>query len=302
MRDRLFREDIAALIITFNPNISLLKRNIEATKRNVGENYVIVDNGSRNVLQILNLYDAHTIKLDENKGIAVAQNVGFSYLTSKKYKWVLLLDQDSIIPENMIAKMKETNEFYDKKTGMIGIAFQNQYYKRCGIIQNNEVIASGSLIRTFVWKTCGGMDEDLFIDYVDFDFNARVKMSGYSIYQNTEIVMKHEIGETIYAPIRGKILHMGQRKGYFSDHSSLRLYYFYKNSIIVKKRYPGFFNQDKNPVWLNIRRLREIIVYKRPRLKKMFAAIKGIYEGARYDPQKDERFQRILRKIKNQSI
>lgn len=38
---------VAALIVTYNPDVKLLKKNIKATSANVGDNYLIVDNGSK---------------------------------------------------------------------------------------------------------------------------------------------------------------------------------------------------------------------------------------------------------------
>lgn len=293
-----FNLRIAALIITYNPDLQLLKKNICAIQRNLKNDYLIVDNGSDVVANIINEYGLdHVISLEKNLGIAAAQNIGFRHLGIEKFDWVLLLDQDSIIPDYMVKRMTTSKVFNQENTGILSIAYKNQYYVNKGIIQNNEVISSGSLVRIKAWELSGGMDEELFIDYVDFDFNARVKMAGFLIYQDTSIVMKHEIGETIYAPKLGKLLHLGKRQGYFYDHSAFRLFYFYKNSIVVKKRYPNFFNQGKKPVWLNIKRLREIIVYKKPRFKKFVYAVKGIYAGAKYRPENDRHFQQMLEYI-----
>lgn len=291
-------EQVAALIVTYNPDVELLKKNIEATSANVGDNYLIVDNGSKNLIEILNAVGKeYVLGLNDNKGIAAAQNAGFRRLQTQSYDWVLLLDQDSVIPLDLVSRMEAMPQFSLSDTGIIAAAFDNHSYVNQGIIEKKNVIASGGLIKVNAWSESGGMDDDLFIDFVDFDFDARVLAAGYKIYQNTDIVMQHEIGDTIYAPIRGHLLHLGAYHGYFSDHSPMRIYYFYKNFIIVHRRYPDYFDERKGLFRLSVSRLREIFLYRRPRGKKFLAAFKGIKDGIRYDPKKDMRFQGMMRKV-----
>ncbi|MBO9166190.1 glycosyltransferase [Lactiplantibacillus pentosus] len=291
-------EQVAALIVTYNPDVELLKKNIKATSANVGDNYLIVDNGSKNLIEILNAVGKeHVLNLNSNKGIAAAQNAGFRRLQTQSYDWVLLLDQDSVIPLDLVSRMEAMPQFSLSDTGIIAAAFDNHSYVNQGIIEKKNVIASGGLIKVNAWSESGGMDDDLFIDFVDFDFDARVLAAGYKIYQNTDIVMQHEIGDTIYAPIRGHLLHLGAYHGYFSDHSPMRIYYFYKNFIIVHRRYPDYFDERKGLFRLSVSRLREIFLYRRPRGKKFLAAFKGIKDGIRYNPKKDTRFQGMMRKV-----
>ncbi|MGA3233944.1 glycosyltransferase [Lactiplantibacillus pentosus] len=291
-------EQVAALIVTYNPDVELLKKNIKATSANVGDNYLIVDNGSKNLIEILNAVGKeHVLNLNSNKGIAAAQNAGFRRLQTQSYDWVLLLDQDSVIPLDLVSRMEAMPQFSLSDTGIIAAAFDNHSYVNQGIIEKKNVIASGGLIKANAWSESGGMDDDLFIDFVDFDFDARVLAAGYKIYQNTDIVMQHEIGDTIYAPIRGHLLHLGAYHGYFSDHSPMRIYYFYKNFIIVHRRYPDYFDERKGLFRLSVSRLREIFLYRRPRGKKFLAAFKGIKDGIRYNPKKDTRFQGMMRKV-----
>lgn len=289
---------ILAIIITYNPELKLLKNNLDAVQENIGDNYLIIDNNSENNNEMDTFVDDEKlISLNQNLGIAAAQNIGFKMAIKMDYTWVLLLDQDSVIPSNMILEMEKTKEFYDPKTGMIGTSIGEEGFEDKGVIRKNDLIASGTLIKIEAWINAGGFDETLFIDYVDFDFDARVKMCSYDIFENTNIKIEHEIGKIFFAPFRGKILHLGKHRGIFSDHSAFRLYYFYRNSIIVKKRYPSFFYDSKHPVWANIKRLREILLYSQPILKKIRFAFKGIIEGASYSPLKDKNFQQIMEHI-----
>ncbi|MCB5628214.1 glycosyltransferase, partial [Bifidobacterium breve] len=70
------RQNLFAGIVTFNPDIELLRKNIEAICAQV-DLVIIVDNGSRNLEDIRPLADAHHCKLipnAQNEGIATALN------------------------------------------------------------------------------------------------------------------------------------------------------------------------------------------------------------------------------------
>ena len=76
MNDTTARQNLFAGIVTFNPDIELLRKNIEAICAQV-DLVIIVDNGSRNLEDIRPLADAHHCKLipnAQNEGIATALN------------------------------------------------------------------------------------------------------------------------------------------------------------------------------------------------------------------------------------
>lgn len=293
--------NVAGLVVTYNPNLIKLAENIKTLEKNVGGHYVVVDNGSQNLKKISKLVKkGYLLKLNHNLGIAYAQNKGFAFLSQQKYSWAILLDQDSVLPSNAADLICETKEFSQEDTGIIGLSIDKKAPKQ-GVIERKDLISSGCFVRTDAWARSGGMDDDLFIDFVDFDFDAKVLMAGYRLYQDTDILMQHEIGDTVYSPILGKVLHLGYRGGYFSDHSPIRLFYFYRNSLIINRRYPDFLNLDYNLVFKHIKRTREIFTYKKPRFKKFVFAFKGILAGAKYNPNSDKKFQSSLERIHGQN-
>ena len=97
---------IGALIITYNPDLIVLKKNFEAIKDQVDE-IAIVDNGSNNINKILNITnkEAKIIKNDKNMGIAFALNQGMEFFKKNGYSWVITLDQDSILSKDSVKKM-----------------------------------------------------------------------------------------------------------------------------------------------------------------------------------------------------
>ncbi|MDQ5922985.1 MAG: rhamnosyltransferase, partial [Bacillota bacterium] len=97
---------VAAIIITYNVENDFRLR-INKLKGKVDE-IIVVDNGSTNetINMLKALEDEITvIYLNENKGIASALNKGIDYSIKKGYQWVLTLDHDSIVTEDMINNM-----------------------------------------------------------------------------------------------------------------------------------------------------------------------------------------------------
>ena len=109
---------IGALIVTFNPDIEVLKSNVDAIAKQV-DVLVIVDNGSNNLNEIETLDVENIIALGENKGIAYALNTGMEFLEERNMDWVLTLDQDSVVPQDLIEKFTTQEEFQKEKTAIL---------------------------------------------------------------------------------------------------------------------------------------------------------------------------------------
>ena len=107
---------IIAGIVSYNPDIDLLKKNIEALIK-VNLNIIIVDNHSSNIMEIREATKSEAniliYELESNRGIANALNSIMNYAFDHNIKWVLTLDQDSIVPCNIIQDnlkcLKESN-------------------------------------------------------------------------------------------------------------------------------------------------------------------------------------------------
>lgn len=302
---------IGALIVTFNPDLKRLSDNINAIHNQV-DVLVIVDNDSSNKKQIEELIKEskiEIIELDHNMGIAAAQNIGMNFLQKEGATWGITLDQDSIVPLDMVSKYTHSKEFNDETTGILALQYLdptwNEVQRRAKLkskLKNTEeirVIASGNMVRIDAWRKVGGFDEWMFIDQVDFDFDAKVLLSGYKIWQINDIVMFHEVGKVIHNPILERLL-LFPKKSVFSDHSSFREYYIQRNTIVHAKRYPEF-RRHRFQVIVSMIQSRRILVYSAPRLKKLSAAWKGIIDGMKYNPKKDKNFQKFRKSLKGES-
>lgn len=292
---------IGSLIITYNPEIELLQKNLLSTHNQI-ERILIVDNGSQNIDNITKLlskldFNVEIIKLERNSGIAFALNIGIKFFKEKGFGWVLTLDQDSILPIGYVDKLSQRKEFKLKDTGILGAKYQDisrneliSNYKD-EIVNNPFLITSGSLTNIEAWENIGGFDNQLFIDVVDHDFNQRLIDNGYKVLQDNSIVFNHHLGSAVKRPMLKSLL-LIKKDFNPSDHSKFRQYYIYRNSIIFIKRY------SKKPLWhiiILFTTLRMLLLFQDPFTKLIFA-LRGFIDGVCYFPSKDVFFQEYLKK------
>lgn len=300
--------NIAALIVTYNPNIKKLKSNITKIVSQV-KYCLIVDNGSKNIQQIMEMVldvGVQILELGKNFGIAAAQNRGIEQLVRRVgCRWVLTLDQDSAIPSNMIDSYIASQKM-NNQTGIITCAYRDDAWsnqQKGKFLNDNKniekrdfSISSGNLINVAAWKRVGGFDEFLFIDMVDYDFDAKLILAGYKNWQINSVIMSHKIGKVVHHPILERALFLSDA-GRLSDHVAFRQYYIYRNDIIFYKRYTMIFNRKfiGLKAFLATRRL---LLFPNS-YRKIISAWKGIHMGIKYKPKMDDKFQQFMNTLPN---
>lgn len=252
-RDRpqapLFMISIAAVIVTYHPDLLVLTQLVEALKRQ-HTSIVIVDNGSEeNLLEWNNAQTQtadHVILHGVNLGIARAHNVGIEWAQKQGAEYVLLMDQDSIPLDGMTAHLMQCAALHKAAGDKVGAVGPRYFDQR----QNNPppfltirglklhrftceegtedvpvdyLISSGSLIPIETLDAVGGMREDLFIDYVDIEWGLRAGHHGYQSYGVCAAKMEHSLGDN---PVR--FLNRS-----IPIHSPLRHYYHFRNAVLL---------------------------------------------------------------------
>jgi len=120
----------------------------------------------------------------------------------------------------------------------------------------------------------GIMDESLFIDHVDTEWFLRAKAKGYASFGICGTIMEHKLGDYLFNFWFGK-------KRTLPVHSPLRLYYVFRNSILLYKRPYVSKKWIVNDV---IRLCLMFILFSirvSPRVKFFMMMTKGIYDGVR---------------------
>lgn len=282
---------VGAVVVTYNPNENLIKC-IDSIRNQVGK-VVIVDNDSKckNIINAILGVEVYHIFNPQNLGVADALNIGCKYLLENGYQFALLLDQDSILESGSMEHLLQTikrdkcglaspqiilkidNEV--KYTNFLvkkGLLFKKEYVKdkTLNVLIN---ITSGSLIRLDVWNSIGQFRAELFIEGVDDEYCLRLDSKGYLITIDSRAKLYQEYGN------QKKVRKLGVN-WYPTFHSPLRIYYLYRNKILIMKKY--FLKQPAYIIFQSLSLLKRGIsigIAETQRLPKLRAAFLGTFDG-----------------------
>ena len=175
---------------------------------------IIYDNGlnDQKVSLTVNFKNEY-VHQPENAGVAVAYNFALKEAIAQQYDWILLLDQDSNLPENFITNLfttcsdiKRNNKvvaiipkifyrghFFSPSKVLYGGVHRPIDYNHRGIC-NFQVttIASGVLLRTSFIQEIGGFNELYWLDWLDMWIFNSIHASGSKVYV-TDSIIEHEL-------------------------------------------------------------------------------------------------------------
>ncbi|MEJ2899925.1 glycosyltransferase family 2 protein [Acinetobacter sp. NS-4] len=282
---------VCCIIVSYNPDLIALINIIKCIKFN-SVPIIIVDNNSLNKKDFTFVDDCYPIFLDNNEGIAKAQNIGLKIAYERGYEYVLLLDQDSDIKDDFIGKMFEAfrlNNSDDKLIALgptsYNIHSEKNYkvqsvfwgaidplYSNDDFIEVSYLISSGSLINLKKMKEVGFFKAHYFIDYVDIEWGFRALNYNYRQVVAKNIIMNHQIGENF------KILNKTK-----SLHSPFRKYYMIRNSfyLLSEKHVPKKYaiNQIYSQ---SISQLFFLFFIKKNKIDYFFQYVRGLTHGLFY--------------------
>ena len=130
----------------------------------------------------------------QNSGVSKAYNEGAKYAAENRKEWVLLLDQDTNLPKCILEKYRSAingNPYIDLFVPILklkgGTIFSPSLYKfkRGFFLKNIEVgkhslnryapVNSGMMVRTSAFLDVGGYNEEVQLDFSDFQFIERFR-------------------------------------------------------------------------------------------------------------------------------
>jgi rhamnosyltransferase len=236
---------VAAVVITYQPDLQRLRRLCNALSMQVAELY-LVDNGSREVIEGVGHGAAIVIRLGENTGIAHAQNVGIRAALAGGAEVVVLFDQDSEPGAGYVSSLLQgrlaadpwvaapvcidrwtRQELPSYRVGWWGWLRRKVYSTAAqGPVSVDLVIASGCAASAQAFAGAGLMDEEFFIDFVDFEWCLRCRLRQIPITVVPGAVMEHSIGERT-----------DERRWYRgSVHDPARTYYKIRNCFLLFRK------------------------------------------------------------------
>lgn len=251
--------DVSAVLVTYNPDMAALSDTINAVAGQVANLY-IVDNASSNYssdwLSTLGgqaLTKLHFLRQEVNLGLGTAHNIGIKHAKEDGAKFVLLLDQDSQVGEDMVAQLRSAYQalnangiriaalgprYRDPELGTLSrfvrVGLLRLVHHGCerdaGVVDTDFLVSSGSLLPVAALDTVGLMDENLFIDHVDTEWCFRAKSRGLKIFGVCGAVMTHALGEK-----RMEVTWLFRRR-LVPFHKPFRYYYMFRNSVLLYRR------------------------------------------------------------------
>lgn len=288
---------VIAIVVALNPNQDELQDLLEAALPQV-ERIILIDNGSKvGYLDWLNDFikdrpiEIHS--LNENYGIATAQNKGITL--AKKYgaQYVVLFDHDSLPAPDMVAKLLAVSlskEAAGERVGAVGPFYEDPRrlvpsqpfvdLKGMKFVRQNpngsdtttsvsHVISSGALISMATLDAVGLMKDDLFIDYVDIEWALRARHLGYQSFGVWNALMQHSLGDQ-------RRFVLGKS---FRSHSPERHYYQFRNAIWLYRQPYLSLSNKAGESWRLLKRFVACGLFAKPRAENLKMILRGAAHG-----------------------
>lgn len=223
-----------AVIVFYNPDKKAFDNLSNLKKCPYFDKVMIFDNSdNKNDCDLYN--DVIYVNFGENKGIAYALSYAMQYAIDNNYDYVLTLDQDSIFPyDKMKIITEKLNNAIYQRIGIVALNYNNKYKSNKDVKFINSIITSGNFVKVSAYKMIEGFNEELFIDYVDFDMCRQMVSAGFSIMLLTKI----SIIQTIGNPIIKRFLF---KKIKVMNPSCIRYYYRFRNLKYLKMKNFRFY-------------------------------------------------------------
>ena len=263
---------------------------------------ILIDNGSVHnpTDEISAKYPNVTlITLKENIGFCKANNIGINHALSEQAKYILLLNNDTVVNEDfasyLVEKLKSNPDlgavtsmiYYLEKErnkiwalgGEINFWFGNSKSQYQGIIEPDEDLfpqdfevdySTGCclLIPTSVVKQIGLLDEAFFAYYEDSDYSMRLRKRGLKLAVVKKSKVWHVAGGSSYSTGRLNpfILFLNVRN---------RIWFFRRHSSIVQK----FVVYPVLTAKFSVYGIYFLLFFKASKLKALVKAIKeGVFK------------------------
>ena len=287
---------IAAIVTAYHPD-GLLPGVVEAALA-ACEHVIVVDNTPRaagaapgDPLGGLSDPRVTLLATGRNLGLAAGLNAGLAALPEDA-EAVLLLDQDSVVPDGMIEGLAKILD--DPSIGIVGpspvdavtgATYETLTGRHTQVDDRDIVITSGMLVRRSCLEKIPGFREDFFVDYVDVDFCLRLRRAGVRIVRDLSLTMPHSIGDVRTHRFLGRSVQIGHQAAW-------RHYWNTRNGVVLIREH-----LRRNPVWAVANALFlgrwfvHLVLFEPKRVSAAAAYLRGLLDGltgsvaARYIPE-----------------
>lgn len=217
---------VSIVILNWN-NYSDTKECIDSiqNQRYGDVNSILVDNGSDDdsYKKLMDQFDIQGIKLSDNTGFPAGNNIGIRAALDRGSDYVLLLNNDTILPTEyiigdliksaesrsnlgilspLITHYPNVNKIWFAKGGINSITGENKHkyrgmnldeLKLPNLVENDRVSGCAMLVPAEVFSKVGLLDPDYFLLESDTEFSLRVKEAGYKLITDTSQTIYHKV-------------------------------------------------------------------------------------------------------------
>ena len=233
MVTELDKATVAGMVTLYNSEPAVVKR-IETYVYQVHRLYVVDNSECVNHELIRAITDrypaAEYINNQGNQGIANALNVAARAALDGQFTCLLMMDDDSEAPADLVASLYGIISDPANNTGIVS-AQSDATVRRNDVQQVLTTITSGSLLNLRAYQAVGPFLDELFIDWVDHEYCFRLVEHGYRIVIANQVRLRHRLGKVKHKRLLGFLSIRWQ------SHSPTRLYYKFRNSLYVMNRY-----------------------------------------------------------------
>lgn len=273
---------ILAIIVTYFPEKELLEENVKAIIDNV-DKVLIWENTPPEKCADYRFVRHEKVEYcgDGINSISHALNHAWQYAKAGGYDHLLTMDQDSCFM-NFPYYLKQTVLNENAPEGIYTPPIKEKKIEiNADFVEIDRPITSGMLIPVALIDKIGGWDEEFQIDSVDDEFCLHAHTLGIRIYVVKDIVMQHRLGNPETRNFLGHTITL-------RNYPPSRLYAFYRNNVILAKKYPQFAyvredlkeNLKKQTIW--------IILLEHNRIRKVSSIIRGLFAGLTKSVKKAE--------------
>jgi len=277
LSEKRMKGSILAVIIIYQPDKSLLRRNVEAFIDHV-DKLMIWDNTPKAIEReglLENRYENKVIYEGEgyNVGISRALNFAWKYAITQGFDFFLTMDQDSVWCDFVSFKDSVIKKNEDELCVCGPCAYTDIKFRpaKKGFEPFRWQITSGMLIKTELLSRIGGYNESFVVDCVDIELCLRAKSKGFKSYYCYDGFLQQKYG------IPSQTLFLGKERNY-TYYSPFRVRGIIGGHIILYRKYkhPDLIGEIKR---FSKEAIKSIVYSRKQPFRLMFALIQGVFDG-----------------------
>lgn len=282
--------------VMYYPDMTKLKETLQKFSKYSHE-IVLYNNGLKdNDLDFLKNLSVNVIGTGKNVGIAKALNEIMRY--ARDYytaDWVFVSDQDAGYIGNVFEEYSKYAD--DPEIGVICPSIvkklggkQPVYNLVNGYEEVQRCPTSGMAMRISDWEAVDGYNDDLFIDYVDYDMCEKIILLDKKLIRLKSVILVQSLGKSTkisWMYQLGTLIHSKRIETMATvfNHSPKRNYYFVRNGIIYVRTYHNEIHVLSELKFIFKWELKKLI-FERNKIKQFMAFINGLIAGVKFEVQK----------------